>query len=66
MIDPNTEVQIFREIEQLLKTHKDSLLTKVVNTGCNCAANKQKVYINSAASRIGFLLEKLEIQRIGA
>jgi hypothetical protein len=41
MIDfEQAELSVFRQIEQLLKTAKDSLLTDIVPDGCNCSNSR--------------------------
>lgn len=36
------ELSIFKEIEQLIKTAKDSLLTEIVPSNCNCSNRKHQ------------------------
>lgn len=40
------ELAIYREIEQLLKTAKDSILTDVIPDTCNCSSRKDKTSIS--------------------
>lgn len=65
MIEPTTELAMFREMEHLLKENTHTLLMKEVFSGCPCANNKKMVYINNGATRLGYLLEKLELLRCG-
>lgn len=64
MIKPETETRIFREIEQILKENRDSLLTKEVHQGCPCNNQKKRVFINNGAQRIAHHLDELERLRI--
>jgi hypothetical protein len=58
---PLDEVSIYREIEQLLKTAKDSLLTDIVPSNCNCKTETTKrVFRCPEAFKINMLLEQLE------
>lgn len=65
MIDTeHAELAVYRELEQLLKTAKDSLLTDVVPEKCNCNnGSTKRVFRCPEAFKINMLLEQLEAIR---
>lgn len=59
------ELPIYRQIEQLLKENRDSLLTDVVPSKCNCSHGvTNRVFRCPGAFQINMLLESLNQIRL--